>query len=162
LRKSGTVKEDEVLNVRRVTGAQLSRLMRVTKQAIAKWSCPRNQDGKTFDLPTVIAWRVSQLERKIAAGPASADAELRRYRAAKAKLAEFDLARREKELVEVDVVSNRWGRTLVHFRNVLLAMPSRMAPILEGRDAPAVASALEAEIRSVLAEIAEVDYSGDT
>jgi len=89
----------------RMSATKIGQVFGVTRQSVAKWKCPRNED-KTYDLPAVVAWQMDkasdEVERAIEAGgdwPA-----LERYRAARADKAELEAAQLRGLLVEIDVV----------------------------------------------------------
>lgn len=87
----------------------VAEVLGVNRNTVAKWgsrNCPRNTDG-TYCLSAVFAWRLDDLSASGEASELAAEQDadspsLERYRAARADLAEHELAVRRGELIPRD------------------------------------------------------------
>lgn len=137
---------------------------------IKEGGCPHNKiDGRiTMDLRSVRAWLearggVRAGPGRPATGPGSggsvstkeaiALATLRKL-IAHAERAETENERRRGELVSRAEVETGRVQRCVLFRSALMALPSRVTPMLIGRDAREIEAALDVEMRRVLGEFA--------
>jgi len=94
----------------------------------------------------------------VAAGRLDANQEKARLDAARASLAELELAARRGELVEVTAVTALWVDEVARLRSRLLHLPSRVAPTLVGVEDLRVAEhALRDALIETLGAISAVD-----
>lgn len=81
------------------------------------------------------------------------------HEAAKRRLAELELAKRNNEVHEAKDVEFVMTDMLTNLRSQLLGIPAKMAPVLAGQDEAHIMSALTDEIQSRLTEMS--DYRPD-
>jgi phage terminase Nu1 subunit (DNA packaging protein) len=129
----------------------------LTFQTIQGWKgCPRNKD-KSYNLRDVVQWRRDQ---DTMGGESNGGSdELEKWRAARRAMAELDLAKRQGELAEVVQVDAEISRMVVTFKQALLALPSALAPRLEGMEAREIAALLDIEVRRILSDLKKKEAS---
>jgi len=148
---------EELLNqkppdVEHISLNELARIMGVKRQSVSELDCPKNPDG-SYNLPAVIRWKLRHTE-EMAMTPPRGDTEvLARWRLARARIAELELAQMEGELVPAAEVKTAWAELLVSFRNRLLGLPSKLAKDLENQDAPTIHSTLTGALHRILKEL---------
>jgi len=99
----------------KLTQAQVAGAFGITPSAVARWRCPRNSD-KSYALPEVIKWRV-ELASQDEGMSAETSPAVERYRMAKAKLAELELAERQQVLLPRAIVHEWMGKLGSLLRN---------------------------------------------
>lgn len=104
-----------------VTQTELARLCGVTKQAVAQWQCPRNDDG-TYDLEVVFPWIISRVKERYGGSDKQADIALTRWREARAEKAELELEELRDSLVRPEVIKDM----LRSFSGILKSAHSKM------------------------------------
>ena len=114
-------------DVTRAPQTAVALLFSVSTSAVRQWQeCPRNDD-KTYDLPAVVAWRLDQIEHDGAVAVARGEAA-ERFRAAKADLAELDLAERRGELISVTDMDAFATRLVALVRSVAEQVQRKYGP----------------------------------
>lgn len=108
---------------------------------------PVNSDG-TYDVEVIKAWR-AQDERRQKKEKSPDDPEVR-FRTAKARLAEIELAKRMGDLLPREEVESEWLNIIITLKKSLLGLPKRLAPQLVGLDAKLIQTALNKHIRELL------------
>lgn len=149
---------------RRVNKGDLAAVFGVSLTTIGGWvrrGCPFLVAGsKTvpweFDTAAVARWREQQAA--IAAQGDTSDLDIdeakRRKLAAEAALAEIDLARARGEVVEIEQVAEVIGEQFSALRARLMAMPSKVAPLVIGvGDLGEVREVIDDHVRDALAEL---------
>ena len=138
-----------------VTQLLLAELLGADRNTLATWTRAgmpvsrrgRGSRGHAYDVGACVRWirqrdRV-QHERTLAAATAASGVDKSRARkwAADAQRAEFDLRKREGEVVLAADVARRWGAMVVEARTSLLGIPTRLRgrrPALTDADLRAV------------------------
>lgn len=85
------------------------------------------------------------------------EAEQTRLTKAKADLAELDLAEQRGEVHRAAAVMRVWADNVMNAKTRMLAIPTKIAPELAGKDAKEIQSKLKTEISEALNELAEYD-----
>lgn len=100
--------------------------------------CPVVQEGTQnkewqISIPAVFDWRAEQAATDAIGDTVSLDLEeaKRRKLAAEAALAELELAKEQNKVVEIDQVARVVGEEYANCRARLLAIPSKLAPLLD-------------------------------
>jgi len=84
-----------------------------------------------------------------------ADAKLRKA-LADAEISEFEAARAAGRLVDASLIKQQWSKLATELRTRLLAIPSKLAPILTGKKRTAeIESLIRGEVNEALREISE-------
>ena len=144
------------MDVSRLPQAEIVSLCGITRATLGDWQrrgCPRNRDG-TYDGPRVMAWRLAELERRIADARrlSALDAvRVRRGRLA-AESAELDLAQRRGELLPRVAVIAGWVARYQTLRACMHGMLGRLGP--RGLTAEQIAG-VQAEIEQMLSHLAD-------
>lgn len=74
---------------------------------------------------------------------------------AQADLAELELAEEKGEMHRASAVMHVWSETVLNAKTKLLAIPSKVSPMLVGQDVNVIKSILKKQVDEVLHEIAE-------
>lgn len=154
------------LDLENLTAEDVAALLGVTSRAVRLWpadGCPFHSiKGKSnrFRWREVFRWWLDHRHRPAAVaapgGKVSRPEAEARKAAAEARLKELRLAREEGRLVAVEDVEAEWTRKVVTARARLLALPARVrAPL-----GPEAAAMVDAEIRAVLADLAQGSREG--
>ena len=112
---------------------------------------PKNEDGK-YNLGEVID---SYMQNRTA--PKNLKAEQTRLTAAQADLKELELAELRGELHRGEAVLKVWTENVSNTRSKLLAIPTKLAPKLIGKDLQTTQARLKDAIYEALKELAEYD-----
>ena len=109
-----------------------------TVNAWVRRGCPVVQKGSKsrqwlFNTAEVAAWREDEAAAAAVGDTAKMDMDedRRRNEAAKAAMSELDLAKRRGELIEIESVAEYVGEEYSRIRAKLLALPVKIAPMLE-------------------------------
>ena len=78
---------------------------------------------------------------------------------AQAELAEAELAEQRGELHRASAIAKVWADNVLNAKKKLLAIPTKIPPMLVGQDVQTIRKKLEAEIKESLRELA--DYDGE-
>lgn len=132
----------------------------VTQGAVDKWravGCPSHKEGRIviFDLREVIAWRTKGFETE---GGKVLNLETERARLAKeqADKATLENKRLVGELVSIKDLIPVWEAIGVALKSRLLALPGKLAPVVQTAKTVAKAKAIiDESIRDVLTELSE-------
>jgi len=120
---------------------------------------PKNDAGKYNIAQCVqayIAYKIESETRKSAKG--DYDAQRARREEVRIEIDKLRLRRMRGELHEAQVVEEVWNEMLVAFRAKLLALPSKLAPLLLGMTEPAdMMKLLETQALETLEALAEYD-----
>lgn len=108
---------------------------------------PVTPDG-LYNLDEIRAWKNRQEEkRKKIKDPQDPDV---RFRTAKARLAEIELAKRMGELLPKEEVEAEWLSAIITFKKGLMGLPKRIAPQLAGLEAKEIQAVLTKRVRELL------------
>lgn len=133
----------------RVSQTHLAAVMGCTRQAVAKWACPKNRDG-SYDLAKVIVWYVGkQIDQALREAPEEKSL-IDRMRSAKVRKAEIEVAKLEERLIEAEPVEQRWAETVTRFANALVQLEDSLSPRLEMVPASMARSLLGKALRATL------------
>ena len=126
---------------RLVNMGDLSHLWGVALNTVKAWvrrGCPvvaRGGRGREwqFDTAAVAQWREEQAAAAAVGDTSAIDLEeaRRRKEAALAAMAELDLAKRRGEVVEIEAIADIVGEEYTRLRARLLAIPVKLAPLME-------------------------------
>lgn len=150
-----------------VSKSGLARYLGLSRTTIDAWcrrGCPHEEvAGKfVFDSEEVEAWREEQKRR---AGSQPDDPAYLRERTrltkAQADLRELELERRSGDVIDAADAMALWGEIITTFRNRLLALPRKAAPVVIGcASIIEVQELLEAEVSAILQELSSPDLRG--
>jgi hypothetical protein len=147
------------MNWYELNNTRLAEVLGVSLVTVFDWAkkgMPKLSRGK-FDVRACTAWLLARKEAEHQAklNNLSLDEAERRFRNAKAELAEMELAERRGELVEADAVREMWDKHISAAKTQLLSIPARVAvTLLACKSAEEVHAALETNIRDCLDELA--------
>ena len=82
-----------------------------------------------------------------------------RLTTAQAELKELELAEQRGELHRASAIAKVWADNVLNAKKKLLAIPTKVPPMLVGQDVQTIRKKLEQEIKESLRELA--DYDGD-
>lgn len=123
--------------------SELSALLGVHRNTLSTWvkrGCPHLQKADRsrgqewqFDLAAVVRWREDQAVAAALGDTTQIDDKEARRRklAAEAALTELELAKEQGKVVEIDQVARVVGEEYANCRARLLAIPSKLAPLLD-------------------------------
>jgi phage terminase Nu1 subunit (DNA packaging protein) len=144
-----------------VTNAELCALLGVTRNTVKEYvkaGLFKPLRYGVYDAAVAVPAVCAYLRKSSAGVPTSAEADADRARiiAAKAEMAEMELARQKGELWRRDHVIYVFGGQMTNTRARLLALPTRAAPALLGCQSVAeIAAKLRDEVHSALEELSE-------
>ena len=127
---------------------QLSQLHGVSVRSITNWTAaghPRNRDG-SYSASDSIAWRVA---REVHGG-LSLTGERARLAKVQRELGELKLAVEREDLAPLSLIEQEFGALLAEIRTNALAIPTKIAPELEGQDCAERQATLEKAIFELL------------
>jgi len=168
--KNGGKPAASIGNSTRATKSEVADLFGVTIQTVSNWvrrGCPYLKKGDKhtpwdFDLLEVNEWleryRKAPIEKP---GQRKGDLEAAQLRLteAKAAKAEQELEVLEGSLLEREQVVKTWTKVFSSIRARLLALPSRLTPIIFGKTASEIQPILEREIHDVLSELSTPEFT---
>ncbi len=139
-------------NLLKLSQLEAASLLGVSTRTLRDWAkaglgVPRNDDS-TYNAPALVAWYANH-----ARGSEFRD-QRERLAAAQAEKVETENRVRFGELAEMSRVSEVWASHISAARTRLLAMPSKLPALLEGRSAPAMAALIRNEVNNALHELA--------
>ena len=152
--------------------ADLAKFYGVSLPTISQWvgkGCPfisKGGQGRkwVFSSSAVTTWREDQIAQQALGDVSSLDIDEARRRklAAEAALTELDLSHRRGELIEVELIADLVGDEYANVRAKILALPTKLAPLLLGVASLAEARGIiESGIIEALEELtADEIYSG--
>jgi phage terminase Nu1 subunit (DNA packaging protein) len=153
----------DVGTVARILGVNISSVHRLVKEP----GFPPKLAPGVFDLNKCTIWYIRYLQglvrrRGPSGGPETALVATERLRVLKGQAEKIELGNRVQkgEFVSNDDVLARWTRSLMVIKSRLLAMPSKMAPLLGERQPGFIAAELKREVYAALSELASGE--GDT
>ena len=132
------------------TAREVAKFFHVSARTVDYWirdGLPRTEQGY-FNLDIVRIWRMDR-DRKKEKTKDPNDPEVR-FRSARARLAEIELAKRMGDLLPREEVESEWLNIIITLKKSLLGLPKRLAPQLVGLDAKLIQSALSKHIRELL------------
>ncbi len=152
-----------------VSVSQVAKALDVSEryvQVLVKRGMPKERHGK-YDLGACMAWYIRYLHRKYAAkgveGEETAEeaVTLRTLNAARQRLilaqaaaAELELQKARGQAVTIQVFRETLAGILLPVRQQLLALPSRVAPQLEGENRAVIKTRLQHALHAALASLA--------
>lgn len=143
---------------------QISELFRVHINTIDGWikgGLPYRKDGREyrFDLADVIAWHHSFISNIAGDMPSFSEAKRQKeYYQAELKRLQFETA--EGQLLRKDILLQKWIPIVQAMKQRLLAMPSKLTPILFGCKTKAeIAGYLTRATHEALVEISEEKFA---
>lgn len=113
-----------------------------------------------FDTADVVRWRVESAVKDAAGLRDSVDLDEARRRklAAEAALAELDLSIRRGDAVSLNDTAAAWEGMAVAFRNKMLGLPAKLAPVLVAEtDLATARGTLEREVHEALEELSSYE-----
>lgn len=141
---------------RSLSQADAARILGKTGRTLRYWTdqgAPRNADG-TYSIPDLVEWLIQAR----ASSPGDLVLESERARLAKEQADKTALENqvRRGKLVEVEEVRQLWTDLVAAARARLLAMPSKLGPMLTNiADANVAASRIRDEVYAALSELSE-------
>ena len=154
-----------------VSAKELADLLGVQRHTVVEWANKKGMPyteaadrnaGKSwqFDTAAVFEWHREQaIQESLAyAGAAAEDDEIsaeeadRRLKAAKAAIAQIDLAERAEEVVAVEDIAEIWAKHCGIVRTSIMDLPGRAAPVVQKLDD---AAEIQKELRDIVNEILE-------
>lgn len=107
-----------------------------------------------FDLTQVIRWKIAEAVREARGKTSTVDESRKRKLSAEAALAELDLATRRGDAVSLNDTAAAWEGMAVAFRNKMLGLPAKLAPVLVAEtDLATARGTLEREVHEALEEL---------
>ncbi len=158
-RKANGQKITQGINAVTTTHSEMARAIGMTRQRISQLV----QDGtfKTDEKGGLLL--VENLRRFYSEEAAEEDANFDKERAlhekAKREIAELQLQKMKKQAYSARVVEYVLTEMLANLRTQLLGLPSKLAPMLEGKSKDEIYTAMTKEIEDKLSELSE--YSPD-
>lgn len=137
-----------------------------TVQLLVKEGMPRAGHGE-YDLERCKSWYIAYLQAKIQSraseagavlNPEKFDGELEQARLtrAKATLTEIELSEKQGKVIPIEMMERAVTAVITQARQLLLALPGRIAHELEGEGRVVIKSRLMNGIRGVLTALSEV------
>ena len=139
-----------------ISGSQISDLTgaswRTVRKRLDAAGLAPTRDGAADMWESTTALRAVLVEAK----PDGLDPQQERARkdAAQALKTEMENLRRAGQLMEASEVTTAWANHISSARSRLLAIPSKLPPLMEGRPAAAMQALLRTEIHAALIELA--------
>ncbi len=153
----------DVATVARIFGVNVSSVHRLAKEP----GFPPKLGPGVFDLNKATVWYIRYLQglvrrRGPSGGPETALVATERLRVLKGQATKIELgnAVQKGEYIAVPAVAAQWTRSISTCRARLLAMPSKLAPLLANKQAGFVAEEMKTEIYAALTELAAT-WAGD-
>jgi phage terminase Nu1 subunit (DNA packaging protein) len=146
-----------------VSAKQLAEALGITERRVnqitkEKDIFPRDLNGKFALVQCIENYYRDKFE--IESPSAELDREKVRHERAKREKTELQLAKMRNELFEASVVEHFLTNMVVTFRNRILGVPTKLAPIIIGqKNISIISNIIEKELRSTLAELSEYDAS---
>ena len=147
------------LDFLRLRQRELAAIHGIDERTLRRWDDsghPRNPDG-TYSAPASIEWRIAHelgTTRDL-------DQERARLAAAQADKVEMENAVRRGELIYAQHVRDTWGVIFANIKAGMLALPARVAPLVEERVRGRVFELIDARVRELLEELADSDPVGE-
>jgi phage terminase Nu1 subunit (DNA packaging protein) len=149
----------------RVTTSELAAIFGVTPRRVSQMvdeGLPRLPKGG-HDLADACRWYCARLKNQAASTRGELAQGRARLATAKASREELELAARRGELIDAEAARMAVSNTTRRARDVLLAVPDRIAPlVVERTDTHEVHRILSDEVRRVCSEIAAIKLPGAT
>jgi phage terminase Nu1 subunit (DNA packaging protein) len=135
---------------------------RRVQQLSAEGVIPKSERGRYELVPAVQGYVHFLRDRNVNPGVVSLDVARQRKTAAEAELAEIELAKARADVVAIDDVAKRWDAILSGVRTRMLALPSKVAPMVtHENDQGIVKECIEDAIHTALGELS-AGLSNDT
>lgn len=117
---------------------------------------PRNADN-SYNLTEVVRWRFQTIEDKAMADESGDERSpaLERMREARAAIYEMELAEKRGELWPADEIKTEVAGAAKICRDVLLAMPARLAPLCVGAEVAEIYRLLDEGVRQGLDDLGD-------
>jgi phage terminase Nu1 subunit (DNA packaging protein) len=139
---------------------QLAAVLNMTPQMVNRHvklhGMPRISRGE-YDLIKCVHWYIDYKDQQIKEARRGTETEAQarqRLVVATANLREVDLAQACGELIEIEVAQSLWQRLMVAFKNKMLLIPTKIAPVVvQCKEPNEVQELLEAEIHEALYEL---------
>ena len=123
---------------------------------------PKSERGRYELVPAVQGYVHFLRDRNVSPGVVSLDVARQRKTAAEAELAEIELAKARADVVAIEDVAKRWDAILSGVRTRMLALPSKVAPMVtHENDQGIVKECIEDAIHTALGELS-AGLSNDT
>lgn len=135
------------MDFNKLSQRQLASAVGKTDRAIRDWDCPRNSD-RSYSLPAVIAWMVSEVEARSGADPdvVSGGKWLDEYRRERYLLTKMEREQAEGALIPRDEVATLWAARVCEITSGLQGLADRLPPLLVGKDRGAMREIIHEEI----------------
>jgi hypothetical protein len=151
-----------VATISNLLGLTVRRVQQLSKEGVI----PKSEKGK-YDLVKSVRGYVGYLQDRAfgkEAMPIDQHEAKGRLVSANARLAELELAEKEKKLVEVEVVEKELNKAFTVVRRRILSMPTKLTPVIQAEaTGVGIRNVLEAEATEILQELSSYDpESGKT
>ena len=154
----------DAATIARVLNLNVSSIHRLAKEA----GFPAKLAPGEFDLNKVTLWYIRYIQAELrrrgpGSGPATAGLASERLRVLKGQAEKIELgnAVQRGEYLKASAVEMIWTRGLAICRARMLAMPSKLAPLLANKQAGFIAEEMKIEIYRALTELASGEVPGD-
>jgi len=141
---------------------EVARVMGVSYRTAQRWKkdgMPETKDGY-YDLETVRTWHAARLEEESSAeGKAFWEERIRKYRAT---MLELELKKMTGELVSRDEVESGRIARIISVKRSLLAVPTRLAPVLAMKEPREIESVLYEALSEIIDEFSGVRKTHET
>ena len=144
----------------------ISKLLDLSERRVQQLSregiIPKAERGRYELVPAVQGYIRYLRDRSLEVGVVSIDVARQRKTAAEAELAEIELAKARADVVGIEDVAKQWDTILTGVRTRLLAMPTKVAPMVAPEtDQSLVKEVIEDAVHTALGELA-AGLSDDT
>lgn len=155
-----------IKDIRRVTTSRAAQILGCNYQRLTARvendGAPTNADG-TFDLPVIVKWwrqadGATKKETDVAARHKRAAMEAKE---ASASMAKIELARVEGTLIDLDEAEAWQADTILKARSALLALPTRVALLVNPDDPSPTEKILREEILHVLEDMSKIEEDAE-
>ncbi len=146
------------MTIAALTQTQAAALLSIAPRTLRDWhDAPRNADG-SYPGPALVAYYVGKLTGQ----GGEFDDQRQRLAAAQAEKVERENAIRRGQVADIATVERQWNDFTSNCRARLLGIPSKLSPRLVNLADPVIIdTAIRAEIRAALAELADYEPPAD-
>ena len=141
----------------RVTPSEAATFLQVSERTfyrlVERGIIPKARDGEYILGEVVEAYWRNQFDTE------GLKAAQTRLTTAQAELKELELAEQRGELHRASAIAKVWADNVLNAKKKLLAIPTKIPPMLVGQDVQTIRKKLEQEIKESLRELA--DYDGE-
>ncbi len=142
--------EGSVQDIARCCNCDIRRIQQLTKEGVL----PKIRHGK-YDLVATCNAFVRYITRDTKSESKSETQERLRLLSAQADRAELEAAEKKGELVTADGVAEAWLRVGADLRQKILSVPTRSAPVCEGKNVAEIQVIISDNINDALGEFSK-------